>query len=786
MDSLMIKHAYKNATRNKLRLISIIISLSIIFIFSYLFFSVDFIVINSEYRKSIDKNNGFDFYTTVDSSNNDRFYSINSIKNKIDDNNDLFLNISSYINLPIYFQGDKPSNIFLYTSDLYNFNSMYNSNITSLAFDEVIISKKLKEDNDIKDEIYLNLNNTNCKFRVVGVYDNGFFSSYSVFINRDHIDKYFNLPIINLSDIVNVSYFKVKKGVDLEYIKEKLSNDFDFISCSDKDQIILKSKTRISSLKIVFMFILIVIVVVLNSLLKRIFQDKEKEYLTLKSLGGERVYFISIIILEMLIYFLISFIIGTVFYQFISYILGNIIYSKSGFYFDVFPLFKGVLIVFIIKTILIYLNFLWFKRLSYQKKNKVSLLKLTIKCIIYIILFLISNLFEDKYKGFLSLIIIVLFSFYSIRIILIILSKIFKNNFVFSIFNLKIMALNKTYFNSLKIFIICLISISSILIVRGHIISSSSKIFDMFKYDYFIYNIHNYDNEFIDMLDKNTDSYLEIGYFRNVKFTSLNYNVDVAITTDGTNYDTYFDVYIDTNTLNKLASKDKYVVLNKNLKTQYNLAVDDIVTVMINDKEENVKIAGFVDYGLVNQCIFSMSVSPKIDSVLLINPHNDFFNEISRYTDKMFILMNTNSYIHGFFDSAIVMTNFISFMCIIIILLLFIVIINNSLLFFEEMKETYSKIRILGLSSNEFIKLIILEILVVFLVIIPIIIIFMNPIVKNSCYVLILFNNYYEINMRIIDVVFGISIGAIAYILSQVMFIKKIRELDLTLTIKTF
>lgn len=786
MDSLIIKYAYKNSTRNKLRLVSILISLSIIFIFSYLFFSVDSLVINAEYKKKIDKNNGYDFYTTVDTSGNDRFYSVNAIKNKFDNYDDFFINTSSYIIMPIYYQGEKSSTISLYSSDLYSFNVMYNSYISDLSSEEIIISKKFKEENNITDYLYLTFNNKAYKFKVVDVYDTGFFTSSSVFINRKYLSNYINIPIVNLDDIVNITYFKVKSGVDLDYISDILSRDFNYYSCSDKNSIISQSKARISSLKIVFLFVLMIIVVILNSLLKRIFQDKEKEYLTLKSLGGEGIYFIKVIILEMLMYFLIAFILGTILYSIISYILGYIIYSNCGFYFDIIPLIKGLVMVLLIKSLLIYLNYSWFKNLSYQKKNKISLKKLLIEFILCIILFTLSNLLNDKYKGILSLILIVMFLFILVRIILIVMSKVFKNKSVFSIFNLKIMALNKTYFNSLKIFVICLASISSILIIRGHIIKSSNEIFDMFKYDYFIYNIYNYDQEFMEFLDKNTDSYLEIGYFRNVKFTSFNYNVDVAIATDGSNYDDYFNVCIDIETLNKLKSPEKYVVLNKNLKLLYNLEVDDLVSIIINDNEEIVKIAGFVDYGLVNQCIFSKSVSPKIDSVLLINPSMNFYDEISMYTDKMFILMNTSSYIHGFFDSAIIMTNFISIMCIIIILLLFIVIINNSLLFFEEMKETYSKIRILGLSSNEFAKLIILEILVVSIIVVPIIIIFINPIIKNGCYCLIFFNNYYEINIRIIDVVLGVSIGTIAYILSQVIFIKKIKELDLTSTIKTF
>ena len=206
----------------------------------------------------------------------------------------------------------------------------------------------------------------------------------------------------------------------------------------------------------------------------------------------------------------------------------------------------------------------------------------------------------------------------------------------------------------------------------------------------------------------------------------------------------------------------------------------------MGEEEIPVTIAGFADFGISNQCILSKSVISNINTVLIKNPSDDFYSSLNDYTSKMFVLYQVDEYIDGFLKSGLEMTYFNSALCIFIILLLFIVIINNSLLFYEEMKDAYAKIRILGLSKKDLLALQVKENLFIFLIVGILSFLASIILIKNVSYLLILFKSYYTMPIDIQTILIGLGIGLVAYFLSQIVFIKKVCNINLIENVKTF
>ena len=785
-----LKFAFKNALSSKLRLFSIIIMLVVVFSFSFLLFGVEKIVLNAQSDKARDKYNGFDFYVTVDANSNQRFYSIkNDIINKIEDYDKLFINVSSFLYTPLYYQGEKSGNINLYTGKTSDFNILTNSNFSTLGSDEVIISKGFKDKYQIKDSVSLCFNGNIKTYKVKGESDSGLFNRDSIFLERSFLDDLLDFDISSYlyQDLVNSSFFKVKDGVDIDDVITQIDNDNLVVDyCVNQDSISNSSNIYISSLKTIFLFILVIIFIVLNSLFKRLFTTKIDEYLTINSIGGESKYFFKLVIYEIGFYSLIAFILALGIFGIICSSLGRIIYQNARFSFDFMAVALGFVLVIFIISFLICLNYFWFKRLSLQNKDYQNEQNYFVNFITVGLLIGICQVFSYQYRGLFISILIFIFLFLGIKCLFILMNKYYKGNSVFALFNMKNIFNNKVYFNSIMIFASCMICIAGVCSVRGFILKSAKESSQAYYFDSFIVNIYNYDDDFKNNIANNTEYMKEGGYYRLINIKEYDYTIDVGFALDSQDFDQFFSFDIPEEELLKLDNEDKTIILNSSLKTMFNLQCGEKITINLGAEDMPVTIVGFADFGISNQCILSKSFVSNINTVLIKNPSDDFYSSLNAYTSKMFYLYQVDEYIDGFLKSGLEMTYFISTLCIIIILLLFIVIVNNSLLFFEEMKSAYAKIRILGLSKRELLFLQLKENLFIFLMISILSILVSIVLIRNASYILIFFKSYYAIPIDILTILIGLGIGSMAYFLSQIVFIKRICNISLIEDVKTF
>lgn len=785
-----LKFALKNALSSKLRLFSIIIMLVIVFSFSFLLFGVEKIVLNAQSDKSRDKYNGFDFYVTVNEYSNQRFYSIkNDIINKIEEYDKLFINVSSFLYTPLYYQGEKSGNINLYTGKTSDFNTLTNNNFSTLNSDEVIISKEFKDKYRIKDSLTLCFNGSIKTFKVKGESDCGIFNKDSIFLERSFLKDLLDFDISSYlyQDLVNISFFKVKEGVLIDDVIRQIDNGKLVIDyCVNQDLISRTSSTYISSLKVIFLFVLAIILIVLNSLFKRIFTTKVEEYLTINSIGGENKYFFKLVAYEIGFYSLIAFIIALGIYGIISLALGKIIYQNASSSFDFLAIICGFFFIFGIISLLICFNYFWFKKLSLQNKENQNEQNYFVNFITIGLLIVICQIFSYQYQGLFISILIFIFLFLGIKCLFILINKYYKGNSLFALFNLKNISKNKTYFNSIMIFASCLICIAGVCSVREFILKSAKGSSKAYYFDSFIVNIYNYDDDFKNYLSNNTEYMKEGGYYRLIKIKEYDYTIDVGFAIDSQYFDEFFSFDISKEKLANLDTEEKNIILNSSLQTMFNLKTGDQITVNLGEEEIPVTIAGFADFGISNQCILSKSVISNINTVLIKNPSDDFYSSLNDYTSKMFVLYQVDEYIDGFLKSGLEMTYFISALCIFIILLLFIVIINNSLLFYEEMKDAYAKIRILGLSKKELLALQVKENLFIFLIVGILSFLASIILIKNVSYLLIFFKSYYTMPIDILTILIGLGIGLVAYFLSQIVFIKKVCNINLIENVKTF
>ena len=338
------------------------------------------------------------------------FFSIRNL------NHDSIVDTTPFLKINTLMTYESKTYVTILAGDMTSLNKINNYvNVQTLVENEVVITKSLADAYQLKlnDEIYLQLDD-NLQFTVKDIVeDDGLLNNRTVFINKDaniaNIIEGLGLSGINsdlLKNIFNTVYLEVD---NLEIIDElQLIEGYQNLKIEpvyNKDSI-EGSINKISlSIWLVFIFVLLAILFILEGLLTNIFKRKTKEIGIINSLGGKSSFYLNMILIETLVYYLIGALLGILLTNLLMHQGLNYLNSNLDFSLSFLVILSGLLVTGLLVLLVIYLNYRMINRTSavvLSKDNK--MVKKTYESLYLIILaiLLLTNLFMNSdsiFKG---------------------------------------------------------------------------------------------------------------------------------------------------------------------------------------------------------------------------------------------------------------------------------------------------------------------------------------------------------------------------------------------------
>jgi len=820
--------AYKNIIYTKLRSLILFITFIILLSLSIMAFSTKPFLNDFFFHYHFNKYEYVDLVLTYDENSNVRYFSSRELFNNINID-DEFNFVAPFFETKSLLEVDNDNYTYVKImaaniESLKNINNNVPENITEIGVNEIFITTTISEKYNIdkNDYVKLYIGNEQVDLKVSTIIeDDGLIYDNTIFIDKDSYISYFlkalgikNPSPILMKNIYNTIYFDVKDNSKIPIIKENIEDisyykDLHLIVNETINyEMIEESVNNNSSLfYLAFSFILFAVILVLQSTLNLIFEERKTQIGIIKILGGNKKFTFFTFLTEFLIYFIPAII--------FSYILTNIIVNNGLKYIDMsfkyrLPLkntFFGILFIFIVLIIITIYNYLKIFKIpqiqlsktntNYKDKPYINLIVFLI-CIIIIIITNYIRL-DIKIKALIKILFALLLIFTTTKLLLTSLKFILrftkKKNF-FSLISSNILNSNKIIKQIINVLIISFIIIIFLTGLKDYVSKRTNVIKENINIDFAVTNIvNNLDNTFEKLQKKDNLSSIDKAYLHNNVYIKeienvFRYNVSL----NPNNIENYFNINLDSKTKYLLAASTPYVLLPIKYKHIYDLNIGDKVTLSINQSYDNEEfyILGYIDIGISDFVISNMNIIDKYkelkpNTILLNLKDNDpnFQNDIIKeYSQNMYNVINFNLLIDNIINLFLDVMQYFTFIILIMIICFMLTIFNNSILQFSSLKPLYSRLRVLGCSYKELSKNIIFEIvIIVFVTTFSILLIF--PIIKNNLkYLLLFFNSFENINISFKAVIIGCLLATIMYLISNIYYFIQLKKMDYSRILK--
>lgn len=731
---IILKHILNNIKEHKFRSILIVFSLSITITVLMLCMTMKDNIVD-KYEEYLNKTTGdTDILVTT---NKDILYSeINDINN-------------DYSKVPyIGYQIDKHKFIYgINLNDVLNEKLLANYKVTNLNDDEVIITKKRADKENLK--IGSKINIDSYTLTVVDIVD-----SYGMFLASDNgeEDTYYLTTIKTVNKIKNnndvyINGFLVDVGdEDYNSAKEYLINYNKDFSVSVIRQDFESSLNQIENMMILLLILVcFVSIYIISSMLKLILEERIPVIGTFRSVGASRIKMNFILFLENAVYGIISAIIGYVLGILISYPLSSVFISTGNVKltnqsnFQINPLYALIAVLFgiLIQLIVTLLELRKTKKKcikeiifnTQETKYQLSYTKVIVGLalfIIGIILYIINN----KYNFVLAILSIGLtiigFS-YLIPFVLKIISKLLSKIYQKLNFNILYLASKNIYGNKIVISLTTLLTIVVSLVIMIYNISYSIKmIYADFRsyvdYNVIVMNFEGIEKEYEYLLDDNDIESYSYVYFNwnNAYINGVNKNFVIV------GYDQNSDFLklqnsfkFNSDKVNTLSANE--MIIDEAYATKNGYKIGDELTIEYEGYEKKVyTIVDYVDssHFTASRCVGIINIDSfkkyytNIPVQLIIKTSNQD-NTIKNIENKT---SGTNLTVQSFDDyikSDEESTN--SIMVIVYIVLgfsvglAFIGILNNEIIAFYQRKRELAILNSTCMTKRQLYKLLILE-----------------------------------------------------------------------------
>jgi len=825
--AFLFKVALRNILHNRFRSIIILITFVVISILSLLTFATKPFLNHFIYQENYAKYTDIDLILATDDRSKTRFFSTRDLQNNLDLEND-FQFVAPFFEFTTMIETSSDyTYVNLYASSLTHFAKILaiKPNTQILKEKEIIITKTLsdKYNININDHLTLLIGKSKLNFKVIEIIpDNNLFSDLTVFIDKTTNAELFlnslglgNLPNIVFQNIYNRVYFSLNDNSNKTEIINRISSLYpnQVIKETVSQEYIAETVTKYGSLIFLIMtFILIVVLLVLQSTFTLIFEDRKNQIAVVDILGGVKSFTFLTLLIEFLIYFLPSFFISilltnTVINVGLKYIGANFTYKLSltniiaglGLSLGCLLNFEVYNLLKIRNTSLIKLSKTSYVHSSHTQFFSIGLLGISV--IMYVVnLIFLKNVVSIKVYYLISTIIAFIIGIILPPSLIFLIAKITKRLKHESIFTLT--SLNNLFFNKITHHIITLMTMSFLIIIlltglNEYIADTTKKVRNTITIDYALTNITlNYDR-----------TYQEIKKYENIQQVNKSYiftdtyiheldaifNYHVSLDFDDLTY--YFNIDLDNKTIEKLTSSDNnYVILPIKYHYLNNLNTDDKVTLEISKDFPNQEyiIAGFY-HSPITEIIFTnfYYLQSKHDSlpnaIILTTINKDQVKKhlIETYAKEMYYIIAFQDLIEEDIKLMVSLNGYFTYLILILIGCFLITIINNALLEFTNLKNILARLRVLGISLKKLLFTLFTEKLLQYTLTLISLLVILNVLKRSLSYLLLFYSTYLDFTFSIKSIIFGTLLSFIMYCLSYLYYFYKVKKMNYVHIVKT-
>jgi hypothetical protein len=762
--------------------------------------------------QAIDNYEQIDIVMTYDEYSSSRMINKREVRDEYDD----YIYYSmSFFNLDVLTGTEDQSYTKMLSSLPYEFEYLVDEDVLILE-NQVIITKSLSKEYNlhIGDDFEFHVFDETLEYTVGDIFeDEGLFSGLTFYVDKEEVMEVFYG--FNLTNFGNTLYIDIEDEFTVDEVinaleADKNFSDYNIFPTVDWDYIESKALDLISMMLALGILVILAIFMVLDSLFPIISKDITQQQGIVSILGGEKRFIWHVSLIQWLFYSAIAFIIGIILALTVTN-LGLYVYGINGY----IPLkFLPTLLALVV--ILIYI--ITRAYMGYQKEYRKSSVSLTknkryskyrtksLNMIVVAVLLFLEYYFVFFEIGIHSTIIVVLsiyLSFNVLSFIVVFLSKLIgksKRRSLFKIFQLKYLENNKHLHHSLRVLMICLITIVMIFSLRAFLYSEIDDFYELMNYDMAIANIHDYDDSLKDDIEGyDVTDVDEAVFYQNVYINfqdGANEPCKYFVSIDHDSINNYFDANEIDFDESYLGNDSAYVLLPKNFALVYGVEVGDLVEMDLNYALKNVEmvVAGFLDINIDNFVYSNIAFVSgyedlAIPNAIFLNTDNKeaLFNDLIRdYSDDMYYMLDPDIYFDEMVEGAVKVTNFFSVFTSFMVICFVIVIFNNTLLIFYSLKTELAKIKVLGASRKVFAKTLLKEYIFLLGIVLGVGLIEISILSKNLKYVILLTNFYKDISSTPLTILYGCVIVSLVLLFSYLYYYININRTNIINEIKIY
>jgi hypothetical protein len=655
----------------------------------------------------------------------------------------VFLNIYTLIN-----KSDSSFYVELMSADIYELERLINQDVPSLNERGMVITSSLSIKNHLKlnDVMSIYVNNINYDFVIEGIIDDtSVFTGDKVFVLKDTLMREM-YGLSNLGNLGNVIYVNLASNITPEEFIGRLNIDPNYKYYQIQQTIDTTEIARLAKYNSVLFFgvgvlMIFALTLVLHSLFHLFFRDYPIQSGVLSILGANKRYLFSIWTIEIGIFLLISSVISALLTLFLVNMAG-IIYGIHHFVnyqtWTFLLAFVGTALFLLMEVLVLHFQMKQKSNIELSSDLRYKKFHLNYLFGFFSLLVLVIVIWIEPFSTGINAIIIVIMSilvmFEGFDIILLLYAKLLskkQHQTVFTKYSIKSIKDNPTIHQSLRVLFVIFLVILSVVSVQGFINRESKKLENQIAVDYALLGIFDYQATLKQEVLNNFDvsQVDEAIVYQN---TLLHFGEEAKrfrfnISMDYESFKEHFQ-FDETEPIDLSDSTDlPEIILPINFKYIYDLSVGDTISMDLSKEITDVPcvVAGFFETNFDNVVYTNIYSFPAYDDIISINTlfiqtdNEETQSElIQKYSMDMYYVISFEDVMAEFSDYISTVTDMYAFLSSILIVCFIIVMVNNTILLFYSMKSDYAKLKILGLDSSGFARIIFKEALIIFIILV--------------------------------------------------------------------
>ena len=797
----MLKVAKQNLVKSPLRSFLMLLGFTFLMVILTLSFTMEDVLKNYYYYRYERLYEHIDLEMTIGSNSTARYFSTRTL----DD-----MDAGTYAKVfKIDTLTDDLSYLTILATSVTDFEIIYGRQM-SLNEDEIILTKSAAKSHGVAvfDSITLTLGTTEKTFIVKDILDDyGLFQKDMGFIlHHPHVGLFIKAMFPALSqfpdsffeNLNNTVYFDTADHSATQTVIQALPDytNLDFKVSLPVAYINQLINRAVALFQLMLLFIGITVVLLIQSTYALVFREKEKMLSLIKLLGGSLWFGFFIWLFELLILYLPAALLGyglayAIIQVGMNFLMPGLIYPLS-----VLPILYSLSVL----TLLFFLT-VFCHTIRWQSKSEVSRLKLlpdksfhglihlAIVVIGLVIYWILPN--DTLFYTLIRLFVVISITYSSILLLYkvwIYVLNYFKETPYLYLFKLSYK--KRTLYRFLLLALATLISVTLLIETTGYIKYKAEVIIDEYQGDLLVSNVLS-NIDAIEMEIQNhplVTSTAKVGIYRNIKITEGDQVFQAVYMMDPSQIQTYFGMQAEGTDLEWFETESGPAIwLPMRYHAVYGVDKGDYVHLNLTSSHSNValKVIGFYDEAVGNTAFINLHQVSGYESLnqthILINSNDTMQLKedlLETYSSKLYYVNEFQTNARLLSKEVIQSMNYATYVTFIILAGLLLTLVNQGMILFYELKPSYVRISILGLSKHNLNRHLWMEGLFIMtsLSISTIgIVLLLNPLLKP---LMMIFNEYENIVFKPYDILIGLCLGNLMLLLTRILYIRNTKDMQ--------